>query len=388
MLDVEAVPNSAQLETFTAGIETAVDVARIEQQLRELWQSASDASSQAAESGEDPSRRQITRATLFNFIALCETDADMGRATETISALTSRYPCRAFVLLAKPNESRIELSASISAHCHLAGGGRKQVCCEQISIRASGEGTKQLGSTVLPLLESDLPTILWWQGNFLETPELFGHLVAVTDRVIFHTSQWNKPEIHLAALHRIVVEQRRCVFTDLSWMRLGIWRKLTAECFDEPHACTELGCIRSIEIVHGRGPGACLRATLYASWLASQLGWPRNPRNPSPSVANSRIRLMPRDDPDASAAGIISIELKSTAATFLLQKSFGEWAASATVLMPQMCSLPRKQAFAPNDDSSLLSQVFDQPGRDPVYEHALAWAAALTESGPEQMAQY
>jgi hypothetical protein len=81
--------------------------------------------------------------------------------------------------------------------------------------------------------------------------------------------------------------------------------------------------------------------------------------------------------------GIISVELKSPSATFLLRKSLGEWAASATVIMPQMCTLPRKQAFAPNDDASLLSQVFDQPGRDPVYERALAMAAALREAGPD-----
>ena len=360
------MPDTRQLETFAAGVETAVDVAQIERQLHELWQLA-------AESEKDPSRRQITRASLFNLVAFCETGADRDHATETISALTSRHPCRAIVLLAQPNESRAELSASISAHCHLAGGGRKQVCCEQISIRASGKSTGQLGSAVLPLLESDLPTILWWQGNFLDTPELFSHLVVVADRVIFHTSQWPDGPSGLAALHRVVTEQEHCVFTDLSWTRLGIWRKLAAECFDDPPACAELDRIRSVEIVHGHGHGARLRATLYAAWLAAQLGW-------RPVTASKCIHLTPQEDgPDALTVGIISIDLKSPDATFSLRKSFGEWAASATVIMPQLCSLPRKQAFAPNDDASLLSQVFDQPGRDPVYERALAMAAKLAE---------
>jgi len=49
------MPNPAQLETFTAGAETAVDVAHIERQLHELWQFA-------AESETDPARRAITRA--------------------------------------------------------------------------------------------------------------------------------------------------------------------------------------------------------------------------------------------------------------------------------------------------------------------------------------
>ena len=365
------------LETFAAGVETAVNVAQIERQLHELWQLASNSSRQAAESEKDPTRRAITRASLFNLVAFCGTDADRDHATETIGALTSRHPCRAIVLLAKPNESRTELSASISAHCHLAGGGRKQVCCEQISIYASGESTKQVGSAVLPLLESDLPTILWWQGNFLETPELFGHLVPAADRVILHSSQWPDVPSGLAALHRVVVEQRRCVFTDLSWTRLGIWRKLTAECFDDPPARAELARIQSVEIGCGHGPGSVVRATLYAAWLAVQLGW-------SPAAASSRIhRTLQESGPDTLTMGIISVELKSPAATFSLRKSLGEWAASATVIMPQMCTLPCKQAFEPNDDASLLSKVFDQPGHDPVYERALAWVAAPTGPEPE-----
>jgi glucose-6-phosphate dehydrogenase assembly protein OpcA len=359
------MPDTRQLETFAAGVETAVDVAQVERQLRELWQVA-------AESEKDPTRRTITRASLFNLVAYCETDADRDHATETIGTLTSRHPCRAIVVFAEPSESRAELSASITAHCHVAGGGRKQVCCEQISIHALGERTGQLGSAVLPLLESDLPTILWWQGNFLETPELFDHLLVVADRVVFHTSQWPDGPSGLASLHRVVAEHQRCIFTDLSWTRLGIWRKLTAECFDDPPARAELDRVRSVEIVHGKGAGARLRATLYAAWLAAQLSW-------RPAAALKRIHFTPRDDPDASETGIISVELKSPDATFSLRKSFGEWAASATAIMPQVCNLPRKQAFAPNDDASLLSQVFDQPGPDHVYERALAMAAKLAD---------
>ena len=59
------MPDTAQLQTFTAGVETAVDVAQIERQLHELWQLA-------AESAKDPSQRQITRACLLNFIVFCE----------------------------------------------------------------------------------------------------------------------------------------------------------------------------------------------------------------------------------------------------------------------------------------------------------------------------
>ena len=364
------MPDGVRLETFTGGVETAVDVAQIERQLHELWQLA-------AESQKDPAQRQITRACLFNFVVFCGTDAELNHATETISTLTSRHPCRAIVLLAKPNDPHAELSASISAHCHLAGGGQKQVCCEQISIRASGESTGQLASAVLPLLESDLPTVIWWQGNFMARPGSFQHLIAVADRLIYDTSAWEAPELFLGALSRVAVDQPGCRFTDLSWTRLEFWRKLTAECFDDPQCRAMLQQFRSVEIAYGSRPGGRLRALLYGGWLAAQLRW-------TPRDAMARIRLSCRKDGEATAAGLLSVELKTDDATVCIRRNCGELTASAQVTMSNVCDLPRKRALWPADDASLLSQELDRSASDSVYPWALAMAAALVTLLPER----
>jgi glucose-6-phosphate dehydrogenase assembly protein OpcA len=360
------MPNNAQLETFTAGVETAVDVAEIERQLRELWQLA-------AESEKDPSQRQITRACLFNFVVLCETEAEASHATDVVSTLTSHHPCRAIVLSAAPDAAQSELSASISAHCHLAGTGQKQVCCEQIAIHATGQSVAHLGSAVLPLLESDLPTVVWWPGDFLNRLDLFRRLVAVADRVIYDTSAWPDPQPQLAHLARVITEYPRCSFTDLSWTRLGLWRKLAAEFFDEPHCRAELTRIRAVDVVNGRGPGAGVRALLYGAWVAAQLRWPV-------ADARAKIHLSARDDRDATSVGIVSVAIKTDDAVFSIRKNHGERTASATVDMPHACGLPRRRAFWPADDASLLSQELDHPARHPVYEKALAMAVAVLEA--------
>ena len=139
---------ASTVESFTAGTETAVDVAQVERQLRDLWKLASK-----------DSRQRITRACLFNLVAYTETDADRDRVTGIISEVTSRHPCRAMVLLAKPGEPD-EIGASITAHCHLAGGG-KQVCCEQISIHASGKN-------VADLPEGSAERVLWTHIQYIE----------------------------------------------------------------------------------------------------------------------------------------------------------------------------------------------------------------------------
>jgi glucose-6-phosphate dehydrogenase assembly protein OpcA len=345
------------MESFTAGAATAVDVARIDRQLHELWQLAADAEG-----------RQITRACRFNFITYCESEADRDHVTGVIGQLTSRHPCRAIVLLARPGAAPAALAAAISAHCHWAGSGRKQVCCEQISIEAAGEPVAQLGTVALPLLESDLPTVLWWRGNFLAETTAFRSLVAVADRLIYHTGTWSEPERQLAALGRSLELHRRCAFTDLSWTRLDLWRTLIAESFDDPQCRMELAQLELVEIAYGRRPGVRVRALLLAGWLAAQLDW-------SPAVAATKLRLREENED----AGVTGITLRSARATFTVRKDLGERAASAWVEMPDRCGLPRKQAFLPGDDVTLLAMEFDRAHAGPAYQRALRLAAALAE---------
>jgi len=192
----------------------------------------------------------------------------------------------------------------------------------------------------------------------------------VADRVIYDTSTWPNVQSQLIGLARAITEHPRCSFADLSWTRLGLWQRLAAEFFDESHCQCELANIRVVDIVHGRGPGARLRALLYGSWIAAQLRWPV-------TEAKSRIHLSERDDPDATSVGILSITIKTDDANFLIRKNYGENTASATVDMPNACGLPRERAFWPTDDVSLLSQELDRFARNPVYERALAMAVAI-----------
>jgi len=348
------------LESFAAGAETAVDVAQIERQLAELWQLAAESDTAA-----------VTRACLFNLVAICDTEAARDRATETIRIVTSRHPCRAIVLLAQPAATTDELAASITAHCHLAGGGGKQVCCEQISIHATGRSVAQLAGAVLPLLESDLPTINWWLGDFLETPLLFRRLCGVADRVFFDTSTWPAAPARLVQLAAAMNEQRQCVFCDLSWTRLEFWRRMTAEMFDPPECAAEVSRLQSAEIIYGDGPGAQLRARLYGGWLATQLGW-------SAPDAVARLTFEQREEPDTSGCGITMVTIRSAAAQFIVRKNYGEQVASTVVHMPDACGLPRKRAFWPTDDAALLSQELDAMRRDSLYARVLALTVELT----------
>jgi len=346
---------SDALDTFTAGTSATVDVAQIERQLRVLWQQGG---------------QTVSRACLFNLVVWCESETDRDRVGATISELTSRHPCRAIVLFAEPARAESSLDASIAAHCHLAGGGRKQVCCEQISLHAGGAAVSQLAPTVLSLLEGDLPTVLWWRGNFLARADQFTRMRGVADRIVFDSAQWPEPECWLAMLAAEIHEPPPPVFADLNWLRLKLWRKLTTDCFDEPAVRAVLPQLCRVTVSHGGGAGARMRALLYAGWVAMELGWPAK-------IAMERVMFRKCSGHDVADVGIESVELEADGALVRLQKDFAEHTATAVATLPELCSLPRKQAFAPLTEAMLMSQEFDHAAPHTAYARALMLASIL-----------
>src|SRR5207248_159896 len=73
----------------------------------------------------------------------------------------------------------------LQMHCRQSQpGGREQVSCEHILIRARGDVDDRIASAVIPLLLPDLPVFLWWTGTPpLDAPH-FEELVGLADRLI------------------------------------------------------------------------------------------------------------------------------------------------------------------------------------------------------------
>jgi glucose-6-phosphate dehydrogenase assembly protein OpcA len=352
-----SMTDSSSLQTFTTGDATPVGVSQIERELRALWRHGAES-------------ERVARACLFNLIAWCESESDREVITKTIGGLTRRHPCRAIVLLAEPERAEPLLEAAISAHCHLAGGGRGHVCSEQISIRAAGESVAQLAPTVFSLVESDLPTVLWWRGNFLESQDFFRRLLTATDRVIFDSARWPDAECWLPVLAAEIHGTPPPVFADLNWTRLTLWRRLTADCFDDPAFRVVLPRLERVCVSHGGGAGARLRALLYAGWLADKLGWP-------PRDAAARFMFRQCSGRDVAEIGIESVELCAADARILLRKNFEAHTATATMTMPDVCRLARQQAFAALSETALLAQELDHVAPHAAYERALASASAM-----------
>src|SRR6266436_6499974 len=225
----------ATAETYSLG--APVEIGRIEQELKRLWQDGEGA---------------MTRASLMNLAVYSGKPGSLQNNTQLMARITENHACRAIV---------------IEADCD---ADDDQVCSEQISFLLKGGCTIQLPSIVLSNLDSDLPLYLWWQEEFREPmdPQLWTWV----DRVIYDSHGWSDFRSQTRLLELMQEEaNQRIVLCDLNWTRLDNLRFALAQFFDHPASHHRLAKITNMRIDFA--PGFRSPAILFVGWLAAQLNW-------------------------------------------------------------------------------------------------------------------
>ena len=243
----------ATTETYSLG--TPVEIGKIEQELKKLWQEGEGA---------------MTRASLMNLAAYSEQPGSLNENTQLMAKITEDHACPAIVIEADCDAAEQRVSAWINAHCHLSRTGTKQVCSEQISFLLKGGCTKQLPSIILSNLDSDLPFYLWWQGELHDPMD--AQLWEWVDRFIYDSYGWNNVPAQMALVETAQREaNQRLVLCDLNWTRLDKLRFALAQFFDHPASHHRLAKITKVRIDFA--PGFRSTALLYVGWLGAQLNW-------------------------------------------------------------------------------------------------------------------
>ena len=252
---MEKIINGMPGVTETYSLGTPVEFEKIEQELKKLWSEGEGA---------------MTRASLMNLAVYSEEPGSLQNNTQLMAQITENHACRALVIEADCNATDDHVSAWISAHCHVANAGSKQVCSEQISFLLRGGCTTQLPSIVLSNLDSDLPLYLWWQEEFRESID--AQLWTWVDRVIYDSHGWSdfRSQIRLLELMQQEANQR-IVLCDLNWTRLDNLRFALAQFFDHPASHHRLAKINKARIDFA--PGFRSAAILFVGWLGAQLSW-------------------------------------------------------------------------------------------------------------------
>lgn len=209
-----------------------------------------------------------TRASLMNFAIYSEDPASLEKNTQLLADITREHSCRALLVLNDTSASGLATRAWVTAHCQLYDG-RRSVCCEQISFVIEGGSPDSVRNVVFSNLESDLPLVIWWQGEL--TSRLDERFCSVIDGLIVDSSRWQAPQI---GLRRLLAARssgtRHFTLGDLSWMRSHVMRLTLAAAFQNATLLATLPTMNRLHIVHA--PGNRAGALLVAAWVGRQLG--------------------------------------------------------------------------------------------------------------------
>lgn len=241
-------------------LQVAVNPREIEQAFAALWESAR----------EDPDAPLATRASATNLV-VATPEAAASETEAVLVDVTARLPGRVVLLVLGAPDEAASMTAWLSALCRLGGSGREHVCCELITIKATGRAIDALPTAVTPLLLGDLPATLWWRDDPAASPALMAELAGLCGRILVDLSRSEEagaaPLVRLRDLAAGGIDAG-----DVLWTRLAPWRRAFARFFDPVPARGMLDRIRSVRF-HVRNRCGTMSAWLLTAWLAERLGW-------------------------------------------------------------------------------------------------------------------
>ncbi len=231
---------------------TPVEVANIEKELYKLWEA-------------DEAR---TNASLMNFAVYSEEKGSLAKNSDIVRKITREHACRAILVGIDKQAKEKTVSAWITAHCHLAHG-QKSVCCEQIAFHLTGRSTGRFRNTIFANLQSDLPLILWWQGDL---SNMFSEgLYRRINRLVIDSSDWKNPIDSFKLMSEAWGDKKSLVIQDLAWTRTYNYRLAVAALYDDPMAAESLPTTQKIKVV--ANPKHRFSALLMVAWYCDLAGW-------------------------------------------------------------------------------------------------------------------
>ncbi len=297
---------------------------------------------------EETNGQGVLRACAMTFLVITEKPGDVNIG-ETLAALMPEQPSRAIVVILDPEA---EFSARVFAQCWMPFGSRQQICCEQIEITTSPSELKDVPTVILGLIVPDLPVVLWSRcPHLFDMPE-FHDLLPLIDKLIMDSNVVADPPAFLARMTALP----GTIVADLAWTRLTRWRETIAAVFENPQFLDALPQINEI-VVSYSGEVPPTRAWYLAAWLSACIG------------GNRRPELKRVDDREP---GIRAVLLRGGTMTVSLSLSDGSTAEL------RAGSLVTRMVFQRPNECLLLREELSILGPDPIFEDALARAAAIS----------
>ena len=369
---------AATSDDFLSGQGVPVELHDVEHELTRLWGPAAE---QAG--GPDLENPNVTRVALANLVVFGHA-GQAGRLAGVIDTVAARQPSR-MIIVCRTDDPERAVRAEVSALCHMPAPGLTQVCSERILLRAGATAIDLLPGAIRPLLEAELPFILWWTSDPRDDEALIRDLGDECTRLILDLADDADPLALKLGLDPTVCAHGR----DTAWFAISRWRELVAQFFDPPIHHETLARIDSLTIdaVSPSGGSPPRVAVWLAAWLAGQLGW-TSVGAPTRAGGNLSAQFH-------GPSGAISVSIRTAAdstldvaqllATTLTTRAQGDRHAELFRLARvaagspgvhveidsnDYCTLPRTVLAAEFDHARRVSAALESSRLDPPFQNA------------------
>lgn len=299
-----------------------------------------------------------TLSGVLNLVAYAPSPDDLGPMQEVIEGLADHQASRTILVAAAGEGSGMD--AAVSTSCRLAGGSTT-VALELVVLTVRGDTREGAASACMPLLRSELPTVLWWPlPPDADAGGRLAGLLDLADRVVTEVGRCDDPAAAVRALARWMPGEDGPAVTDLAWAAVTPWRQLIVQVLD-PESLAALAPGAAVTIVHA-APAADAGTLLLAGWLRDFLG---------PAAA---VELRPRHDREE---GVLAVVVEGPHGRRLrVERLAGREAAAVTVTGPGGAAHARTLPLPDPGRARLLAGELEIQRRDSAFERALARAAS------------
>ncbi len=369
------VAKPAGLEKFTGGNSVGVDVQAIERDLAALWRQAS--------SGDEGN--SVTRACLWNLISYADGFVSFADVRKKIDDMVLAVPARSIIVHPINDEKLPEIQAFISANCHIAPGGGKLLCSEEITIEPQGRGHEHVPALLRSLLVPDLPTALLWFSALPKSVKDVAILAEGADRVVVDTTSF-APALY-ASNGRVwsnLMEFAALPVVDIAWLRAAPVRLMCASLFDTPDARKALQNVARLRIEVQAGQQHA--ATLLVGWISVAMNWGKIRRVQSRSgdvwfiernAGNATVQVEIATSTTAGhQSGIVAVEIHDTKGNHFVVSGGADRQFSVERTVDGQTT-QQSVTVANHSETEMLIAALGARGRDLLYRRALRAAAAL-----------
>jgi glucose-6-phosphate dehydrogenase assembly protein OpcA len=401
-------------------LEKTLDVEVVERELAELWKRMSGEVGPADDFA-------VLRARVANLLVYVADESSLLEVDGIVAELTAIHPSRVLLMLGEKEKEDQDIEMSLEAFCQsdsrgprrgsavgaVERKGAKRLCCEEVTLKASGSFVNELPSAALPLVIPDLTTFLWWRAALApDTDKVFDALLRGSDRLVVDSVEFDDSQSGLLALTLLFGNRdySHVGISDLNWARLTSWRALLAGFYDVPAYQPLLDHVDTVRIdfigPEASQTAAAPQALLMAGWLASRLGWTLvnaqttatdvetlvfdfsvNGRDDAAKNQDSldhsvKLELNRCEHPEGKPGRLVQVVLQSNsgkAASFTVSRSADNVHLATEARVGRDVQRGRVLPVRNRSAAQLLAREMEILCNDQIYQEAIAMAALMID---------